>query len=480
MELIFIIAILTITAFLNILIKKRVIIEFLSIVSSAVSLVLSVVVAVKVSVLGIYSPFLFFSVDSFGAIVMVIVAFVGFTASAYSIPYLRQETAKDIIGFTRVKQYFVLSNLFLTAMFLAVMASNPIFAWIAIEVTTLSTAFLVSFYNKPSMVEAAWKYLIINSVGLLLGFMGTLLYFTSVNSLGGDTFVSWQILLENASHLDALIAKIAFVFVLVGYGTKVGLAPMHTWKPDAYSKVPAPIGALLSGALLPVAFLVILRFKAITDISIGSSFSGNLLIVFGLLSVAVAALIILNSKNYKRLLAYSSIENAGVVALGFGFGGVGIFTAVLHIIYNALIKSALFLSAGNIFLKYSSTKIEKVKGVLTALPATGVIFLAGFLAITGMPPFGIFVTKIFILSAGILAHPVATIMALIFMTILFTGFLRQVVAMIFGEKPAGVETGESNVWLVLPPLLLMAVALGLSVYIPSLLQTLINNVVLHY
>src|ERR1035437_4712497 len=173
---------------------------------------------------------------------ILIVSFIGFFTIIYSIQYLRKETTKNIIGFTRVKQYFILLNLFLVAMFLSISASNPIFAWISIEATTLSTAFLVSFYNKPSSVEAAWKYLIINSVGLLLGFFGTLLYFTEIHGVGGA--ISWHLLLENSSNLNPLIAKIAFIFVLIGYGTKVGFVPMHTWKPDAYSKAPAPLGAL--------------------------------------------------------------------------------------------------------------------------------------------------------------------------------------------------------------------------------------------
>src|ERR1019366_5500728 len=215
-------------------------------------------------------------------------------------------TEKNIIGVSgvshirsRVREYFILLNLFMAMMFLAITVSSPIFTWIFIEATTLSTAFLISFYNKPSAIEAAWKYLIINSIGILLAFFGTLLYFTSFGFLGENGFVGWQSLAANAVHLDPIIAKIAFVFVLIGYGTKVGLAPMHTWKPDAYSKAPNPIGALLSGALLPVAFMVILKFKRITDSVVGPLFSQHLLIVFGILSIAVAALIMFNAKNYK-------------------------------------------------------------------------------------------------------------------------------------------------------------------------------------
>src|SRR5450759_2119267 len=308
MELLFIITTLIATALISILIKHRGVIEFLSVAASVIAFFGSIIIALKVSTSGVYSSSVFFSVDSLGAIVMLIIGFIGLAATVYSVRYFRQETAQNIIGFTRVKQYFILLNLFLAAMFLAVTAGNPIFAWISIEATTLSTAFLISFYNKPSAMEAAWKYLIINSVGLLLGFFGTLLYFTSVSSWDGNGFVNWQLLTTHAIYLDPVLAKIAFIFVVIGYGTKVGLAPMHTWLPDAHSKAPVPISALLSGVLLNVAFIVMLRFKVITYAAVGSGFSQKLLIVFGLLSVVVASLINFTQKNYKRLLAYHSIE----------------------------------------------------------------------------------------------------------------------------------------------------------------------------
>ncbi|OIP82053.1 hypothetical protein AUK45_00005, partial [Candidatus Peregrinibacteria bacterium CG2_30_44_17] len=465
---------------LNVLVKRRSVIELFSIIASSVVLVESIVVALKVSVSGVYSPFVFFSVDSLGAIVMLIIACIGFATTIYSIRYLQQETAKGIIGFTRVRQYFVLLNIFLAAMFLAVTASNPVFAWISIEATTLSTAFLISFYNKPSAIEAAWKYLIINSIGLLLGFFGTLLYFTSMSSLGENGFVSWQSLMANAAHLDPLIAKIAFIFALIGYGTKVGLAPMHTWKPDAYSKAPNPIGALLSGALLPVAFIVILKFKNVTDAAIGPQFSQNLLIIFGILSIAVAALIMFNVRNYKRLLAYSSIENAGVMALGFGFGGLGISAAILHLIYHSLVKGIMFFSSGNLLLKYNSAKIKNIKGALGIVPFTSILFIAGFLIVTGVPPFGIFLTKMQILSVGIQVNPIITIIALFFMTLIFIGFLKHIISMFFSQKPEDIEVGEGNIWLIIPPLILLVTIIILSFYIPPFLSILINDTVSHY
>lgn len=479
MELIIIFTSILISTTISLFAKRRCIIEFVSVIVSMVVFSESVIVAVKVAATGIYSPHQFFSVDALGAIAMLIIALVGLAVIIYSVAYLREETGKQIVGFKRVKQYFILLNLFLAAMFLAATASNPIFAWISIEATTLSTAFLISFYDKPSAIESAWKYLIINSVGLLLGFFGTLLYFTSVVSLGENGFISWQMLTANAAHLDPLIAKTAFVFVLIGYGTKVGLAPMHTWLPDAHSKAPAPISALLSGVLLNIALVIVLRFKVITDASIGQLFSQNLLVIFGFLSILIASLINFTQKNYKRLLAYHSIENMGIAALGFGFGGFGVFAAILHMIYHALIKSALFLSSGTILLKYGSTKIANVRGMLVAIPVTGILFLTGFFVITGTPPFGMFITKVLVFSAGIAIHPIISIASLFSAAILFISFFHHATSMFFGEKPAEIETGEGSVWLSIPPLALIAVVFYLSFHIPQFLYALINDVILH-
>ncbi|MCL4473218.1 MAG: hydrogenase 4 subunit F [Actinobacteria bacterium] len=417
----------------------------------------------------------YLAVDSLGAVVLITVTLVGLAAVFYSIGYLREEVRKQIIGFSRVRQYFVLLHLFLVAMFFAILTLSPIGMWIAIEATTLSTAFLISFYNKPSSMEAAWKYLIINSIGLLLGFFGTLLFLTSTSETGVSRFIDWGALTGSASGMDPLLAKIAFIFVLIGYGTKVGLAPMHTWLPDAHSKAPSPISALLSGALLNVAMLAILKFRIVADAAGAASFSRDLMVYFGVLSIGISAFIIIVQKNYKRLFAYSSIEHMGIAALGFGFGGLGTFAALLHMIYHSLAKSILFFSAGNIFLKYSSTKIRNVKGVLSALPATSVILLIGFLAITGMPPFGIFLTEFYILSAGMGAHLPVVIAVLLLLVLVFAGFLKHIAGMTFGRDPEPLPAGESNFLTVLPPLALLGLFVAAGLYLPESLKTLITT-----
>jgi len=475
MEITVIFAAILIAAVLCLFGKRRVVIETISVSASLLAFAASVLIALQVASEGTYLLAPVFSVDALGAILMLIIALVGLAATVYSVIYLREETAKGIVGFSRVRQYFVLLNLFLGAMFMAVSSSNPIITWISVEATTLSTAFIISFYNKPSAMEAAWKYLIINSIGLLLGFFGTLLYFTPFCAGHSGGLLTWSNLLASAGQLNPLMVKIAFVFILVGYGTKVGLVPMHTWLPDAHSKAPAPISALLSGVLLNVALLVVLRFKVITDAVVVQSFSQHLLILFGFLSIVVASLINFTQKNYKRLLAYHSIENMGIAALGFGFGGLGVLMGILHVIYHAIVKSALFLSSGTILLRYGSSKIAKVRGALLALPITAVLFLTGFFIITGTPPFGMFFTKILILAQGIKTYPWVSITALFFAALLFVAFFEHATAMVLGNKPDEIESGEKNIWLVIPPLALIIVVVTLSFYLPPFLEVLINR-----
>jgi hydrogenase-4 component F len=416
-----------------------------------------------------------FSLDALGVLFFCLIAIIGAAASLYSIGYLRAESIKGYVTEERVKIFYILLHLFLLAMFTAVSVDNPVIAWIAIEATTLSTAFLICFYKKSSAIEAAWKYLIINSVGLLLGFLGTMLFVAlAMKGVPESGFQGWQSLLTGATKMDPNLAKIAFIFVLLGYGTKMGLVPMHTWLPDAHSKAPVPVSSLLSGVLLSVAFFLILKFKLVVDLAAGQSFSQHLFIIFGTLSIVISALIILSQKNYKRLLAYSSIEHMGLAALGFGFGGIGAFAALLHILYHGLAKSILFLSAGNIFLKYGSTKIINVRGVIKSLPITGSLFLIGFLAIVGLPPFGIFFTEFYIFSAGIIFYPWIAALVILALIFVFAGFLKLISSMILGEKPEEVVVGEANAWTYVPIIVLAVIFIGASLFLPEQIKTVIN------
>lgn len=482
MPIIFIILAPLLAVILSLFVRRNsLLLEVFTITAATIELVAGMAIAYSVHHSGTYHFTSYFSVDALGIILVMIITVVGFAASLYSISYVREDAKENIIGFSSVRQYYVLLNLFLLAMLSAVVTTSPIIMWISIEGTTLSTAFLISFYNKPSAIDAAWKYLIINSVGLLLGFLGTLLFFSpTVGATGHLGIIHWQTILSNASSFNPLVAKTAFVFVLIGYGTKMGLVPMHTWLPDAHSNAPVPISSLLSGVLLSVAFYAILHFKVIVDSSVGSGFSQTLLIIFGSASVLTAAFFILIQKNYKRLFAYSSIEHMGIVALGFGFGGIGAFAAILHLIYHSLAKPFLFFSAGNIFLKYRSTEIANVRGLLSVLPVTSIILLIGFLTVTGTPPFGIFITKLYLLSAGIKQHPVVTALAVFSFALVFAGFLRHIVSMIFTKNEGVIQKGEISIGTIIPSIVLVSILIILGFYLPSSLKLLIEAAASNY
>ncbi len=473
MALLIVLAVPLVASFISLVIprEKKRIIEYIAMGAAATELGGVAFIAWRILQLQPYAILQFLFVDPLSLILLGIIGVVGFAITMHSIGYLRQEVQKEIIGLRRVKQYFVLLHLFFFAMYLAVTANNPIVLWIAIETTTLSTAFLISFYNKASATEAAWKYLILNSVGLLLGFLGTFLFLGAADSAGANVgFAGWETLRSLAHSFNPTIVKIAFILVLIGYGTKAGLAPMHTWLPDAHSKAPAPISSLLSGVLLNVALYAILRFKILADGAIDPSFSRQMLLFFGILSISVATLIILIQKNYKRLLAYSSIEHMGIMTLGFAFGGFAVFAALLHMVYHALIKALLFCSAGNIFLAFSSTKIRKISGALSLVPATSIFFIGGILAIIGLPPFGLFFTEISILSVSIQQYWWISVILIGALLLVFIGFLYHLSHMMFGEPPQNAKKGEANIWTVAPLCILASLILLLSFWVPAIVQ----------
>lgn len=456
--------------------KRKIWLEYLALAAATGELTAILWVAKIVLSFHRYEAFHFFSIDSLGLLLLLLIGTVGFAATIHSIGYLREEMKKEVVSFRQTRQYFILLHLFLLAMFLAVITTSPLMMWIAIEATTLSTALLINFYKKPLSMEAAWKYLILNSVGLLLGFLGTVLFISAANQAGvRSAFLNFKEVIGIAPLLNPLMVKLALIFIFVGYGTKVGFVPMHTWLPDAHSKAPTPISALLSGVLLNVAFFAILRFKTVADQAIGALFSQKLYLFFGAISILVVALIILIQKNYKRLLAYSSIEHFGIMSLGFGFGGVGTFAALMHMVYHSLVKSLLFFSAGNILLKYKSTKINDIKGVLLALPITSIFWIGGFIAITGFPPFGFFFTEFYIISTGIKEHPCIVIFTIIALSLVFISFLRYVSAMLFGPVPEGIEKGKVNGWIIVPPAFLAVLFIILSFIIPEPLQCIISE-----
>jgi hydrogenase-4 component F len=405
--------------------------------------------------------------DGLSAFMIAIVTFVGAIAGIYSVAYMRLEY--DDSDLRHLRMFYALFQLFIFTMLLAVTSDNLGVMWVAIEGTTLSTVFLVNLHENHTGLEAAYKYLIISSVGIALAFMGTVLVYYAAVTQVGEIGLSWTTLIAVASRLNPDIVKLAFVFILIGYGTKAGLAPMHTWLPDAHSEAPAPISALMSGVLLNVGLYALMRFKAVTDIAAGSTFSSTWLMRFGLLSLGLAAAFLISQRNYKRMLAYSSVEHTGIVALGLGFGGYwGTLGALLHIVNHALSKSMLFILSGSVLLKYRTTEISGVRGLLKAAPWTGFAFLCGILALIGLPPFGLFISEFLIFQAGFAVHSVAyAVTGIALLVLIFAGMLGSVNSMLYGSSPEPLRPGDPLRWSIVPLAVNIILLVGLGLTLPD-------------
>lgn len=390
-----------------------------------------------------------FYVDALSILLIDIVLIIGLITCLYSVRYLEEEIKTGKFLAERLKIYYILMYAFLLTMLLALTAKNMGIMWIAIEATTLASVFLVGLHNNRHALEAAWKYIIICSVGIAIAMLGIiLLHFSSIGVLTSSEFLNWTALFDHAKSLKSSICRLAFLFILVGFGTKAGLAPMHTWLPDAHSQAPSPISALLSGVLLNSAMYGIIRTVAIVNRNLGDSlYTGRLLVAFGLLSITAAAVFILTQKEYKRLLAYSSIEHMGIIAVAIGtFSPVAIFGALYHMINHSLTKSMLFLASGSILQKYETKQIGKVRAVLKLLPVSGTVFLLGLFAIAGAPPFSIFSSELSIILALFQGEQfwVGAILVIL-LAVVFAGIARTMFPMFYGIPKEAIAPGETNV-----------------------------------
>ena len=385
------------------------------------------------------------SMDALSGYIMALVIFLSLASALYSISYLEHEFDTGLMTPRGVRTYYGLFHLFVFTMLLVTMANNLAVMWIGIEATTIVSALLIGlgFHKRPLAIEAAWKYIILCTVGITFALLGTFIaYYASTSAMGTGEGLNWTVLRGVAHKFNPETMKLAFIFVLVGYGTKAGLAPVHNWLPDAHSQAPSPISALLSGILLNTAFYGIMRFVSIVEPSTGSAFTGNLLIIFGLVSVGISSIFILVQDNYKRLLAYSSIEHMGIISLGIGIGGpVGTYGALLHILNHALSKPLMFFASGKIQSRFGSTNIANVSGVISTMPLLGTLTVIGALSLSGTPPFNIFVSEFTVLKAAVDGGlwPVVA-MFLLFVVIVFYGVLSAFGKMLFG-KPADPHPG---------------------------------------
>ncbi|MGB6537301.1 MAG: proton-conducting transporter membrane subunit [Xanthobacteraceae bacterium] len=407
--------------------------------------------------------------DMPGAWVALCTAIVYLLASIFAVGYMRLvvEEGESLWSFYALFSGFAFTILLSTVM------NNAALFWIAIELTTLVSAFLVGFERAPESLEAAWKYIVIVSAGISLALLGTVLFYWSGSFVLGPVYdMTWDNLRAAAPQMNSSLVELAYLLVLVGYGTKVGLAPMHTWLPDAHSESPAPVSAMLSGALLNGAMLGIVRYLAICDATGIGRIAHIALVALGIISLFVAALFIVRQDGIKRLMAYSSVEHMGVVALGFGFGGLfGVAGALYHMLNHSLNKSLMFFGAGNVMRSLGTKDIRAIRGVWARFPVQGGLWLAGAAAITGAPPFGLFLSELVILRAGFeRAFDWAVYATVLLLMIIFVGFLNHFREMYFTPAPhSSTPPSPTSRWCVAPMWLALAPLLLFGVWWPTAL-----------
>jgi len=453
---------------LILLIRRARVAEALNLAASAVSLLCILVIILRRPESDVTFWASYVVVDGLGTWTILCAAIVYCLASLYAIGYMRMLGEEE-----RLHRFYAMFAGFGLSTLVGPMMNNAGLYWIAIELTTLISTFLVAFEREPASIEAAWKYIIVVSAGISLALLGTVLFYWSGTFVHGPSYdMTWKALQDAAPRLNPALVSLSFLLVLIGYGTKVGLAPMHTWLPDAHSEGPAPVSALLSGALLNTAMVGIVRYLVVADAAGISTLARGTLLALGAFSLLVAALFIVRQKGLKRLMAYSSVEHMGVIALGFGFGGpLGTAGALYHMLNHSLNKSAMFFGAGAVMRSYETKRIPSIRHVMRHLPVLGGLWLAGAVAITGAPPFALFLSELTIIRAGLAGSYYALIALMaILLVIIFVGFLNHFRTMYFenGEtEPTGIA--RVSLWLVLPMWFALVPLLAMGLWWPHVL-----------
>jgi hydrogenase-4 component F len=381
-------------------------------------------------------------VDALSALVVVLCGFVSLLSGFYAIGYLRRNDARGLVTPRMRREFHGLIPAYVFALLFVAVCNNLGMLWIAVELTTLASVFLVGVHNRDTSLEAAWKFLMLGSLGLGFALLGTILIYASGEGRLDETMaaLNWTRLMDAAPQLHRFTLRLGVVFALIGYGTKAGLAPMHTWKPDAYREAPSPAGMLMAVGMLNSALYSLIRIHLISRAAMGPEFSGGLLLALGLLSVLVAVPFILLQWNLKRLLAYSSIEHAGIIAIGVGLGSpAGAFGALLHMTYHSFAKPLAFISAGTIAQLHTSSDLKAIgPGTLGRTPVASGLLLVAAIMVTGSPPFGLFFSEMTILRAGFSSpHWLAAMVFLGALVVLFCGFAYQIGHLVLGPQPDG-------------------------------------------
>jgi hydrogenase-4 component F len=411
-----------------------------------------------------------FFIDPLNVFLVTLTAFVSLTTAIFSRPYMRVEQDHGKMTPRRMRLYHSMYQLFSFTMLLGLTTNNLGIIWVAMEAATLTTVLLVSVYRTSASLEAAWKYFILCGVGIAQALFGTILLYMAADKVLGpeQATLLWTSLSDIKGQLDPTIISLAFVFLLVGYGTKIGLVPLHSWLPDAHAEGPTPVSAVLSGLLLNVAMYAVLRCKVLTDGALGTQMAGQLMMGFGLLSVTVAAFFLSRQKDVKRMFSYSSIEHMGLITFAFGMGGpVASFAGLLHMTVHSLVKSAIFFTVGHATQKAGTQVMSEIRGLIKVNPTVGWGLMLGVMAILGMPPFGVFASEFLILTTAMREQPWATPFLFIALGVAFASMLVRVLPMVFGDttlKPLAHPPA------LVPVFVHLAFALVLGLYIPAYLN----------
>jgi len=459
----------TVTALAMLTTRDRRILSMMDVSGSSVLLALTLVLAREVAAGGPQALGVL-RIDDLGLVFLVLLVVLTLAVSIYTIGWLKQAVAVGNMKAEYLRSYFALVHAFVATMVVTVLADNLGVLWIAMEGTTITSAVLVGYHGHHHGLEAAWKYIIVTTIGISFGLFGTVLIYAAAAAAGlqgSAGALSWSAIMTVAPTLDPGIVRIGFIFVMIGYGTKAGLAPMHLWLPDAHSQAPTPVSALLSGVLIKCALLGIIRFQTIAAAACGPGFPAGVLLVFGLVSVVVATPFILAQHDLKRLLGYHSVEHVGIVALGLGFGGkVGTYGALLHVVNHGITKALAFFAAGKAIARYGSRDMRVIRGLLAVAPIGATLLMLAALSLAGMPPFAIFISELMVLRAGIgHGHWVAVAIFLAMVVVIFAGLLHHAGAMAFGE-PTPAAGREPETWSPLLGMILLAaimVLLGLTI-----------------
>lgn len=416
----------------------------------------------------------YFKVDNLNILFLLVLSVVFLAVAVYNHGFVKSKEIQN----NDLKYYSMTILIFIFSMTCAILSTNLGLSWVFIEATTLASAYLIYFNKTKHAIEAAWKYVFICSIGIALAFVGIILMSIATGKLNSLFFADLYL---NAAVINPLWLKLSFVFILIGIGTKMGLAPMHFWLPDAHAEAPSPISALLSATLLNSAFLIILRVFKLLELSHTEHYARILLIIMGILSLFVAAVFIYNTNNYKRMLAYSSVENMGIIAIGTAIGGVGLFAALLHMVGHSLIKSSFFLTAGNILKIFKTKKINEISGILKVDGVTGWLWILCFTGIMGLPPSPLFISEFLIIKTLISQnHFIIVVIFLVLLTIILFGIAKVIINMSFREASLQCEEGTAPklyISLYISQIIIITVSLFMGIYIPSFLSLLIKNAI---